>query len=100
LRYQLSIQSHEHSRATIFLKPLIKTLQSILFDRVVDDDVNGYLCKPRDAEDPALKMRQMSELPATARSEMGRLGRQKMEREFDEKIVIGKYLAAIAAISR
>jgi hypothetical protein len=45
-------------------------------------------------------MRQMSELSATARSEMGRLGLQKMEREFDEKIVIGKYLEAIAAISR
>ncbi len=80
-------------------RPIITT-DAVGCREVVDDGVNGYLCKPRDAEDLALKMRQMSELPATARSEMGRQGRQKVEREFDEKIVIGKYLDAIAAISR
>jgi glycosyltransferase involved in cell wall biosynthesis len=80
-------------------RPIITT-DAVGCREVVDDGVNGYLCKPRDANDLALKMRQMSELPASARSEMGRQGRQKMEREFDEKIVIGKYLEAIAAISR
>ena len=43
---------------------------------VVDDGINGYLCQVRDAVD------------LTA----------KMEAEFDERIVIGKYLAAIAEL--
>jgi hypothetical protein len=61
---------------------------------------NGYPCKRSDAGDLVAKMKQMAELTADARGEMGRKGRQKIEREFDEKIVIDKYLAAIAAISR
>jgi glycosyltransferase involved in cell wall biosynthesis len=67
---------------------------------VVDDSVNGYLCKPMDSGDLASKMEQLVKLTPEARHEMGRKGREKIEREFDEKIVIGKYLEAIAAISR
>jgi glycosyltransferase involved in cell wall biosynthesis len=67
---------------------------------VVEDGVNGYLCKPMDSGDLASKMEQLVKLTPEARHEMGRKGREKIEREFDEKIVIGKYLEAIAAISR
>ncbi len=80
-------------------RPIITT-DAVGCREVVDDGVNGYLCKPRDAGDLAVKMEQMAGLTAVALSEMGRKGRQKIEREFDEKIVIDKYLAAIAAISR
>jgi hypothetical protein len=34
-----------------------------------------------------------------AREEMGRLGRKKVEKVFDEKIVIGKYLEVISLIT-
>jgi glycosyltransferase involved in cell wall biosynthesis len=67
---------------------------------VVEDGVNGYLCKPMDSGDLASKMEELVKLTPEARHEMGRKGREKIEREFDEKIVIGKYLEAIAAISR
>jgi glycosyltransferase involved in cell wall biosynthesis len=65
---------------------------------VVDDGVNGYLCKVRDAGDLAAKMEQMLSLSPKQRTEMGLRGRAKMVAEFDEQIVIEKYLAAIEEI--
>jgi hypothetical protein len=43
-------------------------------------------------------MRQMLRLPADARLAMGYAGREKMLREFDERIVISNYLEAIRKI--
>jgi glycosyltransferase involved in cell wall biosynthesis len=65
---------------------------------VVDDSINGFLRKPRDAENLADKMLRMIDLPEEQRLEMGRRGREKMLREFDERIVIDRYLAAIEEI--
>ena len=62
---------------------------------VVDDGVNGFLCRPRDAEDLADKMQKMEALSASEREVMGVKGREKVEREFDQKIVIEKYFKAI-----
>ena len=65
---------------------------------VVDDGDNGFLCQPRDAADLARKMEQMLLLTPDQRAAMGLRGREKMEREFDERIVIQKYLAAIEQV--
>jgi glycosyltransferase involved in cell wall biosynthesis len=65
---------------------------------VVDDGLTGFLCQPRDAADLAEKMGQMLALSQAQRSEMGLRGRQKMEEEFDEQIVIEKYLSAINSL--
>lgn len=65
---------------------------------VVVDEVNGYLCKPRDALDLANKMLKMIDLEPKQRKQMGVNGRKKIEREFDEKIVISKYHEAIRLI--
>lgn len=65
---------------------------------VVEDGVNGYLCLLRDPEDLAEKMEKMISLTPVERAEMGREGREKAEREFDEKIVIDKYLRAIEKV--
>jgi hypothetical protein len=43
-------------------------------------------------------MLQFLRLPAAERLRMGRTGRRKMERQFDERIVIEKYLDAIDGI--
>jgi len=74
--------------------PIITT-DAVGCREVVDDGVNGYLCKVRDAGHLADKMEKMLTLSPEQRSEMGRRGRAKMEAEFDEQIVIKKYLAAI-----
>jgi glycosyltransferase involved in cell wall biosynthesis len=65
---------------------------------VVDDGVNGYLCNVRDADDLAAKMDRMLALSIDERAAMGRAGRKKMEAQFDEKIVIAKYLQVVAEL--
>jgi len=62
---------------------------------VVEDGRTGFLCRARDARDLADKMTAMAALPPSARDAMGRRGRVKIEREFDEKTVIRAYIEAI-----
>ncbi|WP_072341278.1 glycosyltransferase family 4 protein [Devosia enhydra] len=61
----------------------------------VDDGVNGWLCRVKDAADLAEKMLRMARASPESRAEMGRQSRLKAEREFDERIVIDAYLKAI-----
>jgi glycosyltransferase involved in cell wall biosynthesis len=84
--------------AASMARPIITT-DAVGCREVVDDGVNGYLCKVREAADLAEKMERMLLLSPEQRSVMGLKGRKKMEVEFDEQIVIGKYLAAIEAIA-
>ena len=79
------------------VKPIITT-DNVGCRDVVDDGVNGYLCKVRNAQDLAKKMERMLNLSDEERSQMGKAGREKMLREFDEIIVIQKYLDTIQKI--
>jgi glycosyltransferase involved in cell wall biosynthesis len=63
--------------------------------QVVDDGVTGLLCRARDATDLAVKIRSITGMTSEQRQAMGLAGRAKMEREFDQRIVIAGYLAAI-----
>lgn len=65
---------------------------------VVEDGVNGMLCRARDAADLASRMLAMAALPASERERMGAAGRRKVEQQFDEGLVIAKYLEAISAV--
>ena len=58
---------------------------------VVENNVNGLLCKPRDSQDLADKMITMILLGNEKRREMGQNGRKKMLAEFDLKAVIAMY---------
>lgn len=78
-------------------RPIITT-DAVGCRDVVDDGVNGFLCRVRDAHDLAEKLERMILLSPEERAAMGRCGREKVEREFDEKIVIRRYLEAIEAI--
>ena len=78
-------------------KPIITT-DNVGCKDVVDDGVNGFLCKIKDSEDLALKMEKMLNLSFNERNTMGKAGREKIVKEFDEKIVIEKYLKAIESI--
>lgn len=78
-------------------RPIITT-DAVGCRDVVDEGENGYLCRPRDADDLAEKMARMAELLPADRHLMGQRGREKVEREFDERIVINKYLATIEAV--
>ena len=65
---------------------------------VVDDGITGLLCRPRDAADLAAAILRMRALPPSAREAMGRLGRAKVEAEFDERVVVRRYRAVIQAL--
>jgi glycosyltransferase involved in cell wall biosynthesis len=65
---------------------------------VVDDGINGYLCKVKDADSLAEQMEKMVCLSDKERQEMGRRGREKVIAEFDEKLVIEKYKEAISEL--
>jgi glycosyltransferase involved in cell wall biosynthesis len=78
-------------------RPIITT-DSIGCREVVDNGINGYLIQPRNASDLAEKMELMISLTWDERNEMGKRSREKVEREFDERIVISKYLESITEI--
>ncbi len=75
-------------------KPIITT-NVVGCKDVVEHGVNGFLCEVKNAQELALKMKEMLQLSEGQRRSMGENGRLKMEQEFDEKIVIQKYLQAI-----
>jgi len=75
-------------------KPIVTT-NVVGCKEVVNDGVNGYLCEVRNAEDLAEKMEMMLKLSEDERKAMGEAGRVKMINEFDERIVIGKYLEVL-----
>jgi glycosyltransferase involved in cell wall biosynthesis len=65
---------------------------------VVNDGINGYICKVKDSISLADKMIKMALLSDEERLEMGRKGRKKVIEEFDEKLVIEKYKEALLEI--
>lgn len=62
----------------------------------VEDGVSGFLCRPKDALHLADRMLAFAGLTSEERMRMGRAGRAKMEREFDEQIVLNSYADLLA----
>lgn len=67
---------------------------------VVKDNVNGLLCKVKDAKDLADKLEEMANLPDNRVEEMGDASRKMVEERFDEKIVIDSYLNTISSLQK
>ena len=62
---------------------------------VIDDGVNGFICKQKDSEDLIKQIEKFLALSWEERKNMGAAGRRKVEQEFDRQIVIGKYLEEV-----
>lgn len=62
---------------------------------VVDRDVTGFLCAPRSADALAAAMARFLRLGPDRQRLMGLAGQQKMINEYDERLVIDAYHAAI-----
>lgn len=58
---------------------------------IIDDGVNGFVCKQQDSSDLIEKIERFIALSHSEREQMGLMGRRKVEREFDRNIVIAKY---------
>jgi glycosyltransferase involved in cell wall biosynthesis len=65
--------------------------------QAVDNGENGLLCRAKDSEDLARAIRALLAMTAEERNVMGEAGRRKMERQFDEHLVIEKYRREISA---
>jgi glycosyltransferase involved in cell wall biosynthesis len=79
-------------------RPLIATDAPGCRD-VVEDGVNGYLCRVRDAASLASAMRRLALLPAPQRLAMGEAARRKVQDRFSEKFVVRAYLDVLAALN-
>lgn len=58
----------------------------------------GFGFTPGNSQELILAMEKFLALPAWERAEMGRRGREKMEREFDRKLVTGEYMDEVRQI--
>jgi glycosyltransferase involved in cell wall biosynthesis len=65
---------------------------------VIDQDVSGFLCEVRSAESLAAAIERFLALPPEAKRAMSQAGRAKMEREYDQAIVVVAYREAIARL--
>ncbi|HFS85392.1 MAG TPA: glycosyltransferase family 1 protein, partial [Epsilonproteobacteria bacterium] len=65
---------------------------------VVEDGYNGFLCQVKDVDSLTEQIMKFLHLTPAERETMGCNGRQKILEQFDEKVVIQKYLDAIKAI--
>lgn len=66
---------------------------------VIDANVSGYLCASRSSDSLASAIQKFSELPKELQERMGRAGRAKMIREFDERLVLKSYDEAIQKLT-
>ena len=64
---------------------------------VLDDEVSGFLCAVRDSQSLAAAFERFIDLTPEERAKMGSASREKMEREFDQKIVVAAYQNALSS---
>ncbi|HEX5314101.1 MAG TPA: glycosyltransferase [Gammaproteobacteria bacterium] len=84
--------------AAAMARPVITTDAPGCRDAVVAEK-SGFLCKPRDVHSLARCMERMLALPPEALAAMGRAGREYMEQNFSEEIVLDAYVNALADIA-
>ena len=65
---------------------------------IVKDSFNGFLCQPRDYKDLANKIEKMINISEGERIKFGSNGRNFIIENFEEKIVINKYIEIIKKI--
>ena len=65
---------------------------------IVDDGVNGFVVKQKDAADLIAKVEQFLALTWEQRRDMGLAGRAKVERQFDRQIVINAYINEVEKV--
>lgn len=66
--------------------------------QVVTHGENGLLCAPRDAGDLAGRLMEIVQKSPAERQAMGEASRRKAEREFDERIVVDRYLETLEGL--
>jgi glycosyltransferase involved in cell wall biosynthesis len=65
---------------------------------VVDNNISGFLCDARSADSLAATIERFLSLSPGAQKTMGQFGRAKMERKYDQSIVVDAYRQAISRL--
>ena len=85
--------------AASLAKPIIAT-DVAGCTNIVTNNVNGLLCKVKDAKDLSEKLEAMVNFPKDQLEKMGKESRKIVEERFDEKIVIESYLNTISSFEK
>lgn len=80
-------------------RPIITT-DNVGCKEVVDDGVNGFLCEPRSMTSLMYNLEKFILLSPIEKEKMSAKSREKVQKEFDENIVIKKYLDVINNLSK
>lgn len=72
-------------------RPIITTDRSGCRE-VIDDGVNGFICKQKDSQDLIKQIEKFLDKSWEEKKQMGLSGRRKVEKEFDRQIVVEKYV--------
>ncbi len=88
---------HTLLEAAAMARPIIATNVAGCKD-IVEHQANGLLCHVKDAGDLAARMIQMVSLTPAQRLIMGQAGRNKVVAQFDENVVIARYLHALRQV--
>lgn len=80
-------------------RPIITTDRSGCRE-VIEDGVNGYVVKQKNSKDLIEKIDKFLSLSLDERKAMGLAGRAKVEKEFDRKIIIQKYMEELERLSK
>jgi glycosyltransferase involved in cell wall biosynthesis len=62
---------------------------------VVIDGVTGLLCEPRNVDDLVRKMERVIDMGVEQRAAMGMKARERMEKDFSERLVLDRYVAEL-----
>jgi len=80
-------------------RPIITTDRSGCRE-IIEDGVNGFICRQKDSADLIRQLERFLALPRDKRREMGLAGRAKVEREFDRQFVVDAYREEIGRALR
>ncbi len=73
------------------MEKIIITTDNVGCRDVVEDAKTGYLCKVKDVESLVKALETVINLPIEHQIAMGKNGRDKMFKEFDEKLILAEY---------
>ena len=80
-------------------RPIITT-DNVGCREVVDDGINGYLCEPKSLSSLIDCLEKFILASVSEKKQMSRNSREKVQRDFDESIVITKYMKIIDKLTR
>jgi len=75
-------------------RPIITTDRSGCRE-VIDNNINGFIINQQDSNDLIEKLENFLKLDYNIKRQMGLMGRTKVEREFDRRIVVDAYMREI-----